>query len=59
MKIHIVNKLFPNDPKYSRIVNSQLVPRVGDHVDVGYNPPPVVTKVVWRYDNDEVYVAVE
>ena len=43
MKIIIVNHQYG---KCSVRNNCDFVPRVGDHIDIFYDPPPVVTKVI-------------
>lgn len=62
MKMHIFNKVHSMEPRYHRVtdnVESGMIPRVGDHVNIGYNPAPVVTDVLWDYDTNEVMVVVE
>ena len=39
------------------IENTTVVPRVGDHIDMGYTPAPVVKTVLW-YPEDEDFVDV-
>ena len=61
MKIFIINTGV-DDPKFSREINNAnpaFVPRIGDKVDVGYKPFPVVKSVVWEYDKNEVFVQIE
>jgi hypothetical protein len=36
-----------------------MVPRIGDKVNVGYDPSPEVANVVWDYDKNEVIVQVK
>lgn len=33
------------------IKNPQHIPRVGDNVDMGYEPTPKIKKIVWQYPN--------
>ncbi len=61
IKVFIANQNFPDRPQYSRVIEGDNipVPRLGDHVDLGYTPTPKVTTVLWNYDKCEVIVAVE
>jgi hypothetical protein len=57
-----MNKAFPDNPEYSRVINNadtSMVPRIGDHVVVGYDPVPKVTEVIWDFDKSIVYVIVQ
>lgn len=44
--------LFITETGQSALVNSEQVPRVGDKVDMFYEPLPTVTSVVWYPSED-------
>ena len=61
MTIEIINTA-SDDPKYSKTIRSaqvSMVPRIGDRIQVGYVPAPVVTEVLWDYDANRVLVEVK
>jgi hypothetical protein len=50
--------------KLGRIIsiNPQVIPRIGDRIEMNITPSPKVTDVVWNYDNPNqtnVYVWVD
>jgi hypothetical protein len=60
--VTIAHKTFT--AKLGRIIsiNPQVIPRVGDRIDMQITPAPKVADVVWNYDNPNqtnVYVWVE
>lgn len=51
MRMHVITEL----DKFSFTVeNVNHVPRVGDCVEVGFQPAPSVKKVIWNYSKNEV-----
>jgi len=47
-----MNVLFTNEFGMQKVMITNHIPRVGDHVDVFHKPMPEVKKVVW-YPQDE------
>jgi len=46
----VIHKSFPDQSIQSTgNSGSQLVPRIGDRVDMGFLPVPTVTDVVWKF----------
>ena len=45
--------------KKEHTVEMDHVPRVGDRVNLWYNPAPTVINVLWILDGDKPYVVVE
>ena len=58
MKILIADSR--KNTKYYGETESTPIPRIGEKVYIGYNPPPVVTDVIYIKDPDNsVYVCVD
>jgi len=38
------------------IENPEFIPRVGDHIDLGYRPISFVELITWNYDENSVCI---
>lgn len=58
MDIYVVNDTKTKTKKIGNTKDGIVVPRIGEQVFLGYNPPPVVTSVLYIYEENRVYVAI-
>lgn len=49
IELIIINKTFP-EHQISQM-NPVFIPRIGDKVDMGYEPACTVTNILWQYHN--------
>ena len=58
IRIHIVK---PNFDPYFKDSNLTHIPRVGDHIDMGWEPASKVIRVLWSKfpDFNDIYVIVD